>query len=677
MAARPEILAPAGSREALTAAVRCGADAVYLGGTAYSARAGAANFDLDALREAAAFCRLYGVKIHLAVNTLMRDGELEGLAAYLREAVPLVDACIVQDLGAVSLLHGMFPDLPIHASTQMSLHSPAGAREAAALGCSRVVAAREMSRDDLAKLCREPVEVEVFVHGALCMSVSGQCSFSAAVGGRSANRGKCAQACRLPWRTPSGRDPAALSLKDLSLVSHVQTLAEMGVASFKIEGRMKRPEYVAAAVTAVRQALDGQTPDMERLRAVFSRSGFTDGYFTGRKKDMFGTRRKEDVTAAAGVLGELSRLYERPRKCAVLDTTLTLRSGAPSVLTASDRDGRSVTVQGDVPAVPERAPLRQEVLAKSMAKLGDTIYVPGETVLDDTDGLFLSAAQCNALRRDAVAQMDAQRIAEHTPVYPYHETPVLPSARRTRGETSVRLHVRTKGQLDAARDTGHTVCIPLTMAAQCAPAMSIWLESPRIIADEDAYAAKLAALRAAGWQHLVCHNLADIRLGREAGLTLHGGFGLNAANRRTASVLADMGLADVCASIELDGRGIRALSDVLPAEGFVYGRLPLMLLRVCPIKAHDGCRRHDCYMTDRTARQFPLLCSGHYQELCNAERLWLAGDRLFEDGPEILGLYFTDEPPARIGEVLAAYRDGAGDAPKARTKGMYHGGGLR
>ncbi|MDE5564299.1 MAG: U32 family peptidase, partial [Oscillospiraceae bacterium] len=250
MMQQPEILAPAGSMEALKAAVRCGADAVYVGGTMYSARSSAANFDLAQLRQASDLCRLYGAKLYLTVNTLLTDTELTDFQHYIQAAGPLVDACIVQDLGVLCTIRHVIPEMPLHASTQMSIHTPAGARQAHALGCNRVVAAREMSRTELAALCREMPEVEVFVHGALCMSVSGQCSFSALVGSRSANRGPCAQACRLPWHTPNGNNPAALSLKDLSLVEHADELRRMGVDSFKIEGRMKRPEYVAAAVTA-------------------------------------------------------------------------------------------------------------------------------------------------------------------------------------------------------------------------------------------------------------------------------------------------------------------------------------------------------------------------------------------------------------------------------------------
>lgn len=672
---RPEILAPAGSMEALVAAVRCGADAVYVGGTSYSARSSASNFDETQLREASRLCRLYGVKLHLAVNTLLTDTELPAFRRYMQNVGQYVDACIVQDLGAVRSIRELLPDMPIHASTQMSVHSPAGAQQAAALGCSRVVAAREMSRRDLAALCELPVEVEAFVHGALCMSVSGQCSFSAIVGGRSANRGCCAQACRLPWKTPGGKNPAALSLKDLSLVEHVQELCDIGIDSFKIEGRMKRPEYVAAAVTALRMALEGQQPDLETLQAVFSRSGFTDGYFTGRKENMFGFRRKEDVLAGNTVLDDLAKLYAKPRVVSALSFALTLAPDTPAHMTVQDTCGNTVEIIGDIPELPRRNPLTQEVLEKSLQKLGGTIYTCGGVKLENPAGLFLSSAQCNALRRAAAEQMDALRVQQQTPSCIVQERALtLPSDRTAECAGSFRLHVRTSGQCNAALESGEIVCIPLALAEQVTPSARIYLEAPRVIAQEASYRETLSKLREQGFTHLICHNIADLRIGRELGMTLHGGFGLNVTNRLTALTLREQGLSDVSASLELRMPRIAELGQVLPVSAFVYGRLPMMLLRVCPIRAQEGCRKRGCFLTDRTGRHFPLQCSGSYQELLNSETLWLASRDLPLD---FLDLYFTDEVPGRVQEVLAAYRDGSGIAPDARTQGLYYKGGLQ
>ena len=309
----PEILAPAGSMEALTAAVHCGADAVYIGATLFSARQNAHNFDAAALREAADFCHTNGVKLYLTVNTLVFDTEWAVLDELLQTAAAVgMDACIVQDLGVADYIHQRIPEMPLHASTQMTICSPSGAIWAKEHGFSRVVVAREMTRSEIQAVCAIGLEVEQFVHGALCMCISGQCYLSALIGARSANRGCCAQACRLPFTAAKNPQAAALSLKDLCLLPHYQQLCADGIASLKIEGRMKRPEYVAAAVTALRQLKAGKQPDLQMLRAVFSRSGFTDGYYTGQRKQMFGVRQKEDVTAANAVLPKLAELAKKP-----------------------------------------------------------------------------------------------------------------------------------------------------------------------------------------------------------------------------------------------------------------------------------------------------------------------------------------------------------------------------
>ncbi len=675
----PEILAPAGSMEALLAAVRCGADAVYVGGTAYSARSSAANFDLEQLAEGVRLCHLYGAKLYLAVNTLLTDKEFPEFLEFIRSAADCgIDACIVQDLGVLESIRRMLPEMPLHASTQMSIHTPEGARQAAALGCDRVVAAREMSARDLEALCALPIEVEVFVHGALCMSVSGQCAFSALIGGRSANRGRCAQACRLPWKTPQGQNPAALSLKDLSLVSHVEALRRIGVTSFKIEGRMKRPEYVAAAVTALRMALVGQQPDMETLQAVFTRSGFTDGYFTGSRKAMFGYRRKEDVVAAQKVLQGLQATYQKPRKADAIRFTLRLQAQQPAVLTAADGEGNTVTVIGENPEPALRRPLDRETAAKHLQKLGDTIFSPGQVILENDGNLTLSAAQCNALRRAAVDALYARRMELWQPRYTAHPTWTLPVAVRPESPASpaLRLHVRDAAQLNTAMRCDAIICVPLQLAAQCAPDLSIWLEAPRIIADEAAYAKQLAALYQAGFRHILCHNLADVRIGGTIGYTLHGGYGLNVTNRRTALSLQAQGLADVTGSYELRLSQLQALGTDMPCGGYVYGRFPMMLLRLCPIKAQDGCRHGQCYMTDRTGQQFPLLCSGAYTELCNARILWLADKTAQLRGLDYWDLYFTTESPAMLLRVVDAYKGSWTEIPADRTNGMYFKGGM-
>ncbi len=675
--ANPEILAPAGSMETLTAALRCGADAVYVGAKAYSARSSAVNFDLPELRQAAELCHLYQAKLHLAVNTLLTDSEIPAFWEFIQKAAECgIDACIVQDAGVLKLIRTIIPEMPLHASTQMSIHTPEGALQAKELGCCRVVAAREMSCQDLKALCALPVETEVFVHGALCMSVSGQCSFSSVVGGRSANRGQCAQACRLPWKTPSGANPAALSLKDLSLVSHVQELKEMGVDSFKIEGRMKRPEYVAAAVTALRMALNGEQPDMETLQAAFSRSGFTDGYFTGKRKNMFGFRRKEDVLAGQKVFKDIQASYQKERTVSEVDFLMKLNAGKAALLTVSDTDGNQVTVSGEIPEAALKSPLTAETLRKSMQKLGDTVYSCRNVELQNPDDLILSASQCNALRRNAVELLNQARIRKNTPVYEMHSDalPVLPEKKYS-GVTR-RLHIRHLSQKQNL--SGEIVCVPVHLALQCEPELSDYAEAPRIIRNEKKYIQVLEQLYHNGWRHLVCHNPADIRIGRKIGFTLHGGFGLNCTNAVTAVSLLEQGLSDVMLSYELSAKSLNALAGKVVSGVFLYGRLPMMLFRVCPIKSQDGCHRHDCFLTDRTGRRFPLLCSQEQDciEMLNSEILWLAGKQQNFSAADYHDFYFTDETPEQIAGILHDYETHSGNVPESHTNGLYFKGGL-
>jgi len=676
--AKPEILAPAGSMETLIAALRCGADAVYLGAKAYSARSSAVNFDLPELKQAAEYCHLYHAKLHLAVNTLLTDRELPEFAEFIQKAAECgIDACIVQDLGILNMIKNIIPDMPLHASTQMSIHCPAGALQAKALGCSRIVAAREMSRDDLKELCSLPVETEVFVHGALCMSVSGQCSFSSIVGGRSANRGQCAQACRLPWKTPDGKNPAALSLKDLSLTEHVQELKQIGIDSFKIEGRMKRPEYVAAAVTALRMALDGQQPDMNTLEAAFSRSGFTDGYFTGKRKNMFGFRTKEDVLAGQKVFKSIQNLYQKEKNVTEIDFSMQLEPDKSASLIVSDAEKHTVTVSGEIPEKALKAPLTVETLRKSMQKLGDTVYSCHDVRLENPDDLILSASQCNALRRNAVEILNQERIRSYTPEYQIYpdQIPEMPSGYSAKSCQN-RIHIRKLSQ--KKNNSGEIFCFPVSLAMSCQPDLSDYAEAPRIIRNEKIYIRNLKKLYQNGWRHLLCHNLADIRIGREIGFALHGGFGLNCTNSLAAQSLLSQGLQDVTVSYELSAKTIRMLSEACPCGAFVYGRLPMMLFRLCPIKSQDGCHKHHCFMTDRTGRKFPLLCSQEYDyiEMLNSEILYLPDKLQNFSGLEFYDFYFTEESPEQIRKILDDYQKHSGILPEKHTNGLYCRGGL-
>ena len=687
MSSTPELLAPAGSMESLLAALRCGADAVYVGAQQFSARANAENFDRDGLREAAARCHLYGAKLYLAINTLLFDAEFPALDRLLETAAETgADGCIVQDLGTAAYIAKRLPTLRLHASTQLTIHSPAGVRFAKRAGFCRVVLARELSAEQIAACCAEAaqcdMEIEAFVHGAHCMSVSGQCWMSAAMGGRSANRGCCAQPCRLPFTADARQKQAcALSLKDQSLVQHLPEMIRMGVQSLKIEGRMKRPEYVAAAVTACRAALRGESYDLHELQSIFSRSGFTDGYFTGIRKDMFGTRRKEDVTAAQDVMRGLRARYQKPRKIAELDAHYTLRLGEPALLTVTDGIS-SVTVTGEPPQQAVSRPTDLAQLQKQFDKLGDTVYTAGKVTAALDDAVMLPASALNAMRRQAAADMDAARIRRNAPQHVCGTAPELPHMLRTRTEQpKIRLQIRRLAQLaeiGGFAEELDALLLPLHLVPEYqkgtmpVPVSRCIVVPPRFICDEEAVIKRLRAAKDAGFAALACQNAADIETGKALGFALHGTLGLHAANSYAAEELRRFGLLDALCSPEAP----RMPAQMLPLGIFAYGRLPLMLTRNCPVQAQIGCAKCRHTLTDRRDAAVYTDCTRltekpDYAELFNAVPVWLA-DRRTQLCEAAYGLVFvTDEAPERVREILDAYLHGAGGfAPAAFTRGL-------
>ena len=430
---KPEILAPAGSFEALTAAVRSGADAVYFGTGNFNARRNASNFSGDDLQRAVDFCHERNVKVHITLNTLVKDSEMSELKESVRRICKSgADALILQDLGVLRVVKDICPDIELHASTQMSVGTLDGIRTLADLGFSRAVLPRELSKDEIKYLCENsPIELEMFVHGALCMCVSGQCLLSAFLGSRSGNRGLCAQPCRLPFAAENGTGHD-LSLKDLSLIEYAPILSKTGISSFKIEGRMKRPEYVsaavracverheyvAAAVTALKNSLSGEysSENSEDLCSLFSRSGFTKGYYENALgRNMFGFREKENVTSAtASLLKKYERIYDKERAVYRVHFVLSVKSDKKISLTASAND-LSVTVLSE--SLPQKAvnrPFTKEEALLRLKKCGGTVFLFGDADISIDDGLSVSAAEMNALRREALLRL-ADRLKERAP----------------------------------------------------------------------------------------------------------------------------------------------------------------------------------------------------------------------------------------------------------------------
>ncbi len=673
---RPEILAPAGSMEALCAALRSGADAVYAGGKLFSARSSASNFTREELAEAVRLCHLCGAKLDLAVNTIISDDEAVPFCDYIKFAASVgVDAFIVQDWGCAELIRRCVPDAVLHASTQMSVHTAAGARLLSECGYARVVPARELDKNTIAAICRENIETEIFVHGALCMSVSGQCYMSAMIGSRSANRGCCGQACRLPFSASGNKNSAALSLKDLSLIPRACELAEIGVDSLKIEGRMKRPEYVASAVHELSQSLEGHVPDMQTLKGVFSRSGFTDGYFSANRSEMFGVRQKEDVTAAQSLIPKIHELYRHERQIHKVDLHAVVRAGQPVTITASC-GSISAEVTGDVPSPAVNRPTDLDSLSRQLSKLGDTVFSFGSLSADIDDGLFTPVGKLNELRRELVGKLSELVINANNPqftVTDYVPEFAAASRREAPDRLPVRVMCRTASQAVAAAGTAEFVIVPCGLINEAllskVPAEMVIASPPRFIADEAAVRSDIERVKSLGVSRLMCHTPDSIALGRETGMLLHGSFTLNVYNSFSAEYLRDAGLVDCIVSVEATLHQIAGLRTSLPLGGVVYGRLPLMLTRNCPIKNEVGCAKCTGHLIDRTGRSLPVACSGEYTEVLNSDCLFMA-DRLSEfKGISFGVILLSDEDADQTRRALS------GQKPEHNiTRGLYYRG---
>ena len=404
-----EVLAPVGGREQLYAAVRMGADAVYFGLQNFNARRNADNFGGDDLKETIEYCHEHDCNVNITINTLVHDDELSEMHKAVDTAVSGgADALIIQDFAVAKYVKQKYPDVSMHASTQMAVHNSEGVKILKDYGFKQFVLARELSLDEIKAIYDKTGEdLEVFVHGAHCMCVSGNCYLSSMIGGRSGNRGLCAQPCRLDWK--AGDKDHALSLKDLSYIKYIKDLKNAGVKTLKIEGRMKRPEYVAEAVRQCRNAAEGRSFDLTDLQAVFSRSGFTAGYLEGRRTpDMFGYRTKEDVLAAEDVLPRLAKLYEKEPQTIAVDMMLYAFEGENSQLSVSD-GVRTITVLGDIPEKARTLALNEEYARRSLSKTGGTPYYLNNLTLSVSDGIMLSAASLNALRRTALEELKKAR----------------------------------------------------------------------------------------------------------------------------------------------------------------------------------------------------------------------------------------------------------------------------
>lgn len=695
-----ELLAPAGSPEALTAAVQAGADAVYLGCGPLNARRNAKNFSLEDLARGVEYCHLRGTKVYLTLNTLLSDRELPlaaETAAFASHAG--VDAILVQDLGVARLLRDTVPDVDLHASTQMTVHDLDGIKACADLGMTRVVLSRELSRSAIENLCaRSPVEIEIFVHGALCMCYSGQCFLSAVLGGRSGNRGLCAQPCRLAFRWPGDKGNShPLSLKDMSLAGELRELEEMGVACLKIEGRMKRPEYVSVVTgiyaAALREHREPTRQELGELEAAFSRQGFTQGYYNDQKGPaMFGTR-PEGTKDPAALFEKARQTYSRgEHKLTPVWFAAQVKKDQPLSVTAWDEAGHTARAQGPVPEAARSRAVTEEQIQTQLAKTGGTVYAAQAVEAEVEPGLSVPMSALNALRREVLAGLDEARTA-----LPSRRTLPFTPPERVRGRENppvFSLSFRRWAQvsreiLDQGPALVYLPCDEIAaheeeVAALVKdyPAVEFGTVLPRVAWDRERprLEQELAAAQRAGVQSALLGHMGQLSLARDYGLIPRGDFGLGLTNSLTAGELARLGFASAAVSFESKLAQIRDLSKPLDTELLVYGRLPLMLTENCILKNRGkGCHCEESpqSLRDRKGEDFPVEKAwGCRNELFNAKILWLADKKADwqRTGVTYARLSFLRESAKTCARVFAAYRTGRGDAPEGFTRGLYYRG---
>ena len=685
-----EILAPVGNEEMLRAAVFSGADAVYLGFSGFNARTSANNFNADTLKDAVAFCHARGVAVHVALNTTVYGGELPALEQAIRAvAASGADAVICQDLAVATLIGKIAPQLPRHGSTQMSVHSLQGALELKELGFTRVVLARELSMPEVEHITKHcGIETECFVHGALCMCVSGQCYMSAFLGGRSGNRGSCAGPCRLPFEAnalPEGKPGRLhhLSLKDNSVIDKLDKLQALGVASAKIEGRLRTPEYVAAAVSACLAGREGRAYDRDLLKNAFSRSGFTSGYLDGKiDGTMFGVRSEADAEQTKKTLPMLRELYRRERSRVPVKMKLEIEEGGEK-LTVTDADGSKAFAYGDAEPQPARTD-PTESLHRSLAKTGGTPFaVEDQDIAVEMDGgpWFIPGSAVNELRREALdALLKKREVLRPWPTTEEH-VPALP-LRTLPPHRTLRARFESWEQVpERALDGIEYLILPIAQADRVPREWraKTLLELPRVMFGklEEDTARRIAATQDSGFAGYEVSNIAHLRLCR--GLPMSGSFGLNITNQLAAQFYADNGLGSMLILPEVKDSDISTIAPThngrpVPTGVLVYGHMPLMITRACPLQNIHDCAHCDKTgeLTDRKAKKFPVRCGLGVRTIYNPVPIYM-GDKPGALTVDYGVAYFTlenREKAAKILEMIRTHAPFEGDF----TRGLYFKG---
>lgn len=661
-----ELLAPAGSESALIAAVQSGANAVYMGGTRFSARQSADNFGIDDMKRMVEYCHLRNVKVYAAVNTLVKENELDALREYAYELSDMgVDAVIIQDMGAIRIFRQTVPDLPLHASTQMTVHSLEGVNYLYDMGFERVVLSRELSRENIEYICKNTdCEIEVFVHGALCICYSGQCLMSSIIGARSGNRGRCAQPCRLEYELlENGRSVKKgylLSTKDLSLIDDINYMKQIGVKSLKIEGRLKRAEYVAAVCGIYEKYLKSgdkvSDKDREQLTAAFNRSGLTKAYYG----HVSGANMMSILTP--GNLSENVFSDDVKKRCSEnanfvtfeTDITATVRLGQVMTLQMTDCDGNSTTVYGDVAA--EKAvnkPLDSKRLSQQLAKLGGTVFKARNITVSADDGISLPISEVNNIRRKAVGELEKLRLE-------------MPERRKVKGEKISR-------EKRADTEIALTVEVMTVQQAECAIKHGVKrVYAPAEVAEK---IGKVSGVEIAVKAYETVRDdkeqvktecesvLVSMPWQRESfkGKKLYADYRFNVFNSVSADAYADF--ETVTVSPELNLREIAALSENTSAnlELIAYGRLALMITQNCPVKVAGKCKKGkaEFMLKDRKNEKFPIVCGYDCAaKILNSKPIFMADktDDIKKLKINSIRLIFTVENSSECDKIINMYK---------------------
>ena len=686
-----ELLSPAGSPEAVIAAVQNGADAVYLGMGNFNARRGARNFSEEEFEKAVRYCRIRGCKVYVTLNTLVNDREMESAVRAAGLASDLgADGIIIQDLGLIKAVRRALPDIPLHASTQMSIHNLAGVEAAAEMGLTRAVLARELCFEEIRFITgHASIETEVFVHGALCFCHSGQCYMSAMIGRRSGNRGMCAQPCRMQYTLTGSSEDHPLSLKDSCLVDRLDELEEAGVACLKIEGRMKRPEYTAIVTgiysKALREHRKPTKEEMQLLEQAFSRQGFTQGYFNGDKEDMLGTRTDEDK-ADESIFTAARRAYAdgELRRVPVHFYTV-VEKGMPIRAIAFDDDGNKAVTYGAVPERAKHQGLTSSYLTEQMYKTGGTPYSAVENRAKTDPGLYLPAAEINRLRRDLISQLSEQRAKP--PARARGPMPPMPTSKAAEIDPKIIFQLRTEDQLleELAALKPDYLYLPAALMAEHFDRVLPFVRQgavpvavlPRIVTDEELRPLydTLKKLSELGVSEALVGNLGQIVLARSAGFRLRGDFGLNAFNSYSLQVLQEAGFLSATASFELRLSQIRDMAKPLDTEAIIYGRLPVMISEQNLLRNVTGrSKALPGELADRMGAVFPVVSEpGDRTVIYNAHKLYLADkkDELYAAGLWGLRLMFSTESPRECLEVAKGHLGLSDYRPNVLTRGLY------